>query len=251
MNGTDITPEKWQEWKTFVAERFGAALDEDRVEKFRLYLQALVEWNEKMNLVSFRAPEELLWRHFADSLASLVLIEKIAPTARRAADLGTGAGFPGIPLKLARPALSLTLVESITKKCAFLEHVAQRLSLEGLTVINDRAENLGQNSAHRRQYDLVLSRAVSKFSPNLEIALPLLRRGGIALIYKTESSAFGPEGLPSVERALKTLGGRLADTFCYLLPGEEQKYCILAFEKTDETPAQYPRRPGVPEKKSL
>lgn len=242
----------WDTWRAFIAERFGVTLAEKAVDDFKVYLRELEEWNLKMNLVSFHSPEEVLWRHFADSLAGFTLAGKCLPQGPwRAADLGTGAGFPGFAMKIADPSLSLTLVESITKKASFLEHMKETLAVSGLDVINERAEVLGQKKEYRESFDLVLSRAVSKFSPNLEIAIPFLRIGGIALIYKTERSLEGPEGLASVERAAQVLGARLKDRFCYSLPGADQNYCVLAFEKISVTPPPYPRRPGVPEKKPL
>lgn len=241
----------WQRWRQFVADTFLVQLDDNAMEAFKIHFRELADWNTRMNLVSIRSAGEVLWRHYADSLAVAGVIAKNDDGGRRVADLGTGAGFPGLPVAIARPDLSLTLVESITKKCTFIEHMVATLGLKNVRVVNQRAEELGQDRAFRAQFDTVLSRAVSKFSPNLEIALPLVKNGGRFLVYKTENSAFGAEGLPLVERALKTLGGTHEDTFSYDLPGADQRYCILTIRKSSATPAQYPRRPGVPEKKPL
>jgi 16S rRNA (guanine527-N7)-methyltransferase len=249
----EVSPEKWEQWRTFISDTFGTRLSDEAVEKFRIFLAELREWNEKFNLVSFRSSEEILYRHFADSLAGLEAIRRCTPGngPLRAADIGTGAGFPGLPLKIALPDTKLTLVESITKKCSFLEHMVQRLDMKDVTVINGRAEPLGQDAAHRAGYDVVLSRAVAKFSPHLEIAVPLAKKNGCVLIYKTEQSAYGDEGLRSVERALSLLGAALSEPVSYRLPGEERTYCILIFKKTHDTPPQYPRKTGLPEKKPL
>jgi 16S rRNA (guanine527-N7)-methyltransferase len=248
----NVTDETWNSWKNYLREQFAISLDDAALTKFKILLAELQEWNNKFNLVSFRSADEILWRHFADSLAAVPLIRKHGGTEiPRIADIGTGAGFPGIPVKIVLPASPLTLVESVTKKCTFIEHIAQMLQLPQVRVLNERVENIAQNREHREQYDVVLSRAVAKFSPNLEISLPLAKPQGTVLIYKTEQSAYGPEGLPSVEHALSLLKGRLADAIKYRIPGQEHGYVILAFAKSGPMPPQYPRRVGVPEKKPL
>ncbi len=248
-----IPDELWLQWREFVEKSFAILVSETQMEQFKTFLAALVEWNEKMNLVSFHSQEEILWRHFADSLAGAYMIRKYLPCPERTdvIDIGTGAGFPGIPVKIVLPDIRLTLLESITKKCAFMEEAINRLGFNNVSIVNDRAEVIGQTPAHRASYNAVLSRAVAKFSPNLEIAVPLARREGRAFIFKTESAATGPEGLPSVGKALATLKAAPDDRFCYTLPGTDHRYCILSFKKTSDTPPQYPRRVGIPEKKPL
>jgi 16S rRNA (guanine527-N7)-methyltransferase len=245
----DLPDERWQEWQAYLAATFGITIAPESVGRFKPLLAELAAWNEKINLVSFRSADEVLWRHFADSLAALKLCAD--PGTRRAADIGAGAGFPGLPIACVYPGISLDFIESITKKCGFIEHMIATLSLTRTRVLNERAELLGQDAAHRERYDLVFSRAVAKFSPNLEIALPLLKPGGHLLLYKTVASLDGPEGVGSVTNALAHLGGELAGRFDYRIPGQEHTYCILDFVKTKHTPAQFPRRPGVPEKKPL
>lgn len=248
MPAEAIAPAIWEQWARYIEHTFNVTLDDQARSRFRNYLDELERWNAGINLISVRSSEEILWRHFADSLAGL---KTIGDGPLTVIDLGTGAGFPGLPIKIARPSLTLSLVESITKKCGFLDHMIERLSLSGVTIYNDRAENLGQDPAHRGQYDIVLSRAVSKFSPNLEIALPLLEKGGKALLYKTEKFSLDPQEMKAADKALPLLGGTFAGKFCYRLPTEEQSYCVMQFEKTGSTPAHYPRRAGIPEKKPL
>jgi 16S rRNA (guanine527-N7)-methyltransferase len=167
------------------------------------------------------------------------------------ADVGTGSGMPGIPVKIAFPEIELTLIESITKKCNFLTNINNKLGFS-IKILNKRAEELGQNSAHRQQYNFVLSRAVNKFSPNLEISIPLLKIGGRFIVYKTKNSVESlKEGLPSVETALRLLGARLERTILYKLPEQQHEYCILIFIKHEDTPTQYPRKSGIPEKRPL
>jgi len=252
---TVITSETWQQWSSCLEAHYGVALSGDALRAFEIYCRELEIWNEKINLISVRSPDEILWRHYADSLAGIAAIDSYRREkntgALRVADIGSGAGFPGIPVKIVRPDIELTLVESITKKCAFLEHIVEQLALRNVTIVNDRAENLGHAAAHREQYDIVLSRAVSQFAPNLEIALPLVKIGGQALLYKTKKFADDPAAMQQGDRALTILGGRHGGRRCYRIPSGEQEYCILEFEKMAATPPAYPRRPGMPEKKPL
>jgi len=249
MEITEISAEVWGRWRDFLRDQLGVALDDVALRRFETFAGALIEWNAKMNLVSVRSAEEILWRHFADSLAAVKMIEKFAPPASLSvADIGSGAGLPGLPVKIARPAWRLTLVESITKKCSFIEHAREKTALEGVDIINNRVENVAHEADLRENFDVVLSRAVTKLSPNLELALPLLRTGGHALIFKTRATA---AEYPAAQNALDILKGRLTDTVYYDLPGSKESYAILCFEKTGSTPPDYPRRAGVPEKKPL
>jgi 16S rRNA (guanine527-N7)-methyltransferase len=251
-----ISSETWQNWTGYVREQFGVTLSEPMLRQFQQYLEELIAWNEKFNLVSFRSPDELLWRHCGDSLSGAKIIKeyrtgKPEGSALTVADIGTGAGFPGIPIKIVFPDIQLTLVESITKKCSFLEHSVKVLDLSHTAILNERAEIIGQEKGYRAKYDLALSRALSKPSANLEVTIPLLKMQGKALLYKTKKFVSTPEEMQTVERVAATLGARLAGTFCYHIPTEEQEYCVLVLDKVKETPPQYPRRVGVPEKKPM
>jgi len=228
----------------------------NRCEKFEIYFNELIEWNKKFNLIHYKSETDLLYRHFADSLYSAKAVLDAGKNIGgdniyKIADLGTGSGMPGIPVKIALPETKMTLVESITKKCSFLENANKKLSFD-MEILNKRAEEIGQDPKHRQKYDFVLSRAVSKFSPNLEISIPLLKIGGRFIVHKTKNSAqSAEEGLPSVENALKHLGAKLEKTEYYKIPEQELDYCVLVFKKYKDTPAQFPRKPGVPEKKPL
>ena len=249
---TDLKANIWQDFNKYVRDSFSFSLSENQINLFKIYLSELKEWNEKFNLVSFKTDEELIFRHFADSLSALKPLAKLNKPDMSIVDLGSGAGFPGIPLKIAMPEIQLTLVESIAKKCGFLENLVAKLSLNLTEVVNDRAENIGQNKIFREKFDAAVSRAFAKFSQNLEMALPLVKKGGRLLIYKTESSAFGKEeGVGSVEKALNILGGKLDEHFCYQLPGQALTYCLMVFEKINLSPKEYPRKVGVPDKKPL
>lgn len=221
-------------------------------EKFEIYFDELIEWNKMFNLISFKTESDLIYRHFCDSLYSAKAIKKIAAgSALKVADIGTGSGMPGIPVKIAIPDIKLTLVESITKKCNFLENANKKLGFD-IKILNQRAEEIGQSVNYRQKFDIVLSRAVSKFSPNLEISIPLLKVGGYFIVHKTKNSAESKEeGLASVENALRHLGAKLEQTIPYTLPEQTLDYCVLIFKKYKDTPAQFPRKPGTPEKKPL
>ena len=247
----NISQNVWDSFESYIRAEFGLALTPQQLELFKIYLNELRIWNEKFNLVSYKTEEEIVFRHFADSLSALKLIPKYLTKDFSLADIGTGAGFPGIPLKIAIPEIKLTLIESITKKCTFLENLVKKLSLKDTEILNDRAEIIGQNKKYREGFDLAVSRALFKFSPNLEVALPLVKLGGHLIVYKTEKSAFGEEGLNSVEKAFSILGGEFIDHFCYKLPKSELTYCLLVFEKTKSTPPEYPRKIGTPDKKPL
>lgn len=253
---SDISIQTWQEWIQYLSREFGIVLSEAAVSKFKTFLTEIEIWNNKFNLVSYENPREILWRHFADSLAGLNIINNYIGSRSLGeiiliADIGTGAGFPGIPIKILKPQSNLFLIESIKKKCVFLENVIQKLGFSNTHIINDRAENMGRLKENRNKHDIVLSRAVTKLSPNLETAFPLLKIGGLALIYKTERTSLDKEELQNSGAALKVLGGRLSETFYYQIPARANRYCIMVFEKISDTLAQFPRRPGIIEKRPL
>ncbi len=166
----------------------------------------------------------------------------------RVVDVGAGAGFPGLPLKIVRPQIQLTLLEATGKKTAFLEHVAAELKLSGTNVVNLRAEEAGQNSAHREQYDVVLARAVAHMPILAEYLLPLCKVGGRCIAMKGESAA---AEIALAENALRLLGGRFVENIPIQLPHVAETHHLVVIEKIAPTPHHYPRKPGVPSKKPL
>ncbi|MCL2335324.1 MAG: 16S rRNA (guanine(527)-N(7))-methyltransferase RsmG [Endomicrobia bacterium] len=244
--------ELFKNFRNFVTANILPDFSDEQRQKFEIYFDELIEWNKMFNLISFKTENDLIYRHFCDSLYGAKAIKSLTDkTDLKAADLGTGSGMPGIPVKIVIPQIKLTLVESIAKKCKFLENVDKKLGLN-MEILNKRAEEIGQNPAYRQKYDIVLSRAVSKFSPNLEISIPLLKVGGYFIVHKTKNSAESKEeGLPSVENALRHLGAKLEKIMPYRLPEQELDYCILIFKKYKDTPQQFPRNAGIPEKKPL
>jgi 16S rRNA (guanine527-N7)-methyltransferase len=210
------------------------------------YERELMDWNQKFNLTAIRDMEAIRTKHFLDSF-SCVLAWKANPPARLV-DVGTGAGFPGLPLKILYPNLRVTLVESVGKKAMFCQHIVRVLGLEGVDVLQARAESLGQDPKHREAYDWALARAVANMSVLSEFLLPLVKVSGTMLAQKGES---GPAEAQSAEGAMKLLGGRLKQVIQVNLPGVVDDRYLVLVEKTAATPPKFPRKPGVPAKQPL
>jgi 16S rRNA (guanine527-N7)-methyltransferase len=229
------------------AEEWGVSLSPEQVEAFGLYYRELVLWNERVNLTSVTDPEEVQVKHFLDSLACLEVLDTLAPEAK-CIDIGAGAGFPGLPLKMVRPGIRLTLLESVGKKVRFVEHMVRALGLGGVEVVEGRAEELGRHPDYREAFDVALARAVAQMAVLVEYALPLLRVGGLFVAQK------GAEVGEEVEFALpamKLLGGRLQELRSVNLPGVDDPRQLVVVEKVASTPDRYPRRPGIPSKRPL
>ena len=210
------------------------------------YEKELTEWNQKFNLTAIRDIDSIRTKHFLDSF-SCVLAWKASPPSYLI-DVGTGAGFPGIPLKILYPNLKLTLVESVGKKAMFCQHIVGVLGLEHVEVIQARAEDLGQDSRHRESYEWAVARAVANLNVLGEYLLPLVRVGGTALAQKGEN---GPAEAQSAEGAMKLLGGKLRQLIPVNLPGVADDRYLILVDKVAATPPKYPRKPGVPAKQPL
>ena len=195
------------------------------------YEKELIEWNQKFNLTAIRDSESIRTKHFLDSF-SCVLAWKASPP-EHLIDIGTGAGFPGIPLKILYPNLKLTLVESVGKKAMFCQHIVRVLGLEQVDVIQSRAEELGQNPRHREKYDWAVARAVANLSVLSEYLIPFVRVGGMALAQKGES---GPAEAQSAEKAMDLLGGKLKQLIPVNLPGVADDRYLVTIEKVAATP---------------
>ncbi len=210
------------------------------------YEKELIEWNQKFNLTAIRDSESIRIKHFLDSF-SCVLAWKASPPDRLI-DVGTGAGFPGLPLKILYPNLRLTLVESVGKKAMFCQHIVRVLGLEHVDVIQTRAESLGQSPQHREKYDWAVARAVANLNVLSEYLIPLVKVGGMALAQKGES---GPAEAQSAEKAMELLGGKLKQLVPVNLPGVADDRYLVLVEKVAATPPKYPRKPGIPMKLPL
>lgn len=210
------------------------------------YERELMDWNQKFNLTAIREMEAIRTKHFLDSFSCVLAWKANPPT--RLVDVGTGAGFPGLPLKILYPNLQLTLVESVGKKAMFCQHIVRVLGLDGVDVIQARAETLGQDPKHREVYDWAVARAVAQMNVLSEFLLPLVKVGGMMLAQKGES---GPAEAQSAEGAMNLLGGRLKQVMQVNLPGVADDRFLILVEKTAATPPKYPRKPGIPAKTPL
>lgn len=228
------------------AASFQLDLSETQLEQFRHYLQLLQEWNERLNLTAIRSAPEIELRHFLDSLSVATATGDL--NGKQLVDVGTGAGFPGLPLKILYPQLRLTLVESVQKKARFLEAVVAALELREVAIIPERAETIGHLPGHRRQYDWAVARAVAALPVLVEYLLPLCRTGGYALAQKGE----GASGeVKAARRAIQLLGGGEPELHPIQLPGRDETHYLVLIPKVAESPAAYPRSAGRPAKKPL
>jgi 16S rRNA (guanine527-N7)-methyltransferase len=232
----------------------GIPLDTLQLAQFELFYRELVAWNEQVNLTAITAYTEVQSKHFLDSLVALPLIaaavgDSVPPTrALRLLDVGTGAGFPGIPLKIAAPHLNVTLMDGTGKKITFLRETVTKLQVQAVEVVQGRAEEMGHDPNYRGQFDLVTARAVAALNTLVEYLLPLVRRGGLAVIYKGGSAS---QELADAHKAIALLGGetvRLAPVQVPFL--DEQRY-VLLIKKVKSTPDRFPRGQGLPRKKPL
>lgn len=214
---------------------------------FRVYAKELAEWNEKFNLTAIKTPAEVEIKHFADSVSCLLALRN-GNGSLRVIDVGTGAGFPGLPLKIMCPDLRLTLVESVGKKVTFLNHMVTALGFKDVQVIQGRAEELGQQPAHREKYDWAVARAVAEMRTLLEYLLPLAKKGGKVLAQKGESA---PVEAQAAEHAAQLLGGSLERIVPVELPSIVEPRYLVIFNKASATPQRYPRRTGLPSKEPL
>ncbi len=230
--------------RTFFREH-GFDLAAGQIAHFETYTRLLVAWNRRINLTAIRSREDILVKHFLDSLTCLRVMP--APIGR-VVDVGSGAGFPGLVLKIARPEIRLTLIESVGKKADFCRLVVQTLGLRDVEVVSARAEEIGQDPEHREQYDWAVARAVAGMPVLAEYLLPLVRVGGRMLAQK---GAGGMEEAERAESAIHTLGGRLARVERVRLPGVKDDRTLIVIQKVSPTPSRYPRRVGVPSKRPL
>lgn len=231
-------------------DMLGITLDAEQVAAFEHYATELTAWNERHNLTTIIDPQGILIKHFLDSLTCLLVVGRPGPEARarNLIDVGSGAGFPGLPLRIANPELRLSLVEATGKKCDFLRHMVRELKLDGVEVIQRRAEDIGRDPAHRGRYDWAVARAVARMPVLLEYLLPLVRSGGCCLAQKGETAHAETH---EAAHALAVLGGQVQQVLPVELPSVVETRHLVVIKKTSATPDTYPRRAGIPNKKPL
>jgi 16S rRNA (guanine527-N7)-methyltransferase len=225
---------------------FGVHLTGRQVVALMTFENELLAWNEKFNLTAIRDSEGIRTKHFLDSFSCILAWRENPP--RRLIDVGTGAGFPGIPLKILYPSMELTLVESVGKKANFCRHAVEVLKLEAVEVVTARAEEVGQDPARRESYDWAVARAVAHLPVLSEYLLPFVQVGGRMLAQKGSG---GPAEVHKSENAFRLLGGRMRSLLPVVLPGVAEERYLVVVDKVAATPPQYPRQPGFPSKKPL
>lgn len=227
-------------------EQLGITLSNEQVEAFTKYYQMLVEKNKVMNLTGITEWEEVVTKHFVDSVAIVKTMDM--KKDYRILDLGTGAGFPGIPLKIAFPHLEIVLLDSLNKRITWLQEVIEELGLEKITAVHGRAEDFAKDKGYREKFDLVVSRAVANLASLSEYCVPYVKKGGYFISYKSGNIS---EELITSEKAIKVLGGKLEHVEEFCLPGTDMSRSFVKIKKTIETPKKYPRSAGKPTKEPI
>lgn len=234
-------------------ETFYSLLDQQNINltdqqkfQFERYFELLVEWNQKINLTAITEKEEVYLKHFYDSIAPILqgLIEN---QEIKLLDIGAGAGFPSLPMKILYPQLDVTIIDSLNKRINFLQFLAEELDLEGVHFYHGRAEDFAQDKHFRAQFDIVTARAVARMQVLSELTIPYLKVGGKLLALKASNA---PEELTEAKNALNLLFSKVEDNISYTLPNGDPRY-ITIVEKKKETPNKYPRKAGMPNKRPL
>lgn len=229
-------------------KELGLEATEKQQSQFEQFTSLMLEWNEKINLTAITEPEDIVIKHYLDSLVPLIYREKYKLDFSKALDMGTGAGFPGMPLKIMLPEVFFTLADSLNKRITYLETVIAELGLHNVEAVHGRAEEMGQDRKHREQYSIVFSRAVAATSVLAEYCLPFVKVGGHFVALK------GPgveEELNAGKRAIKEMGGKTIGVEILELPLSHDPRTLVVIEKQTPTPMKYPRRAGLPAKKPI
>ncbi len=232
-----------QRYKEYL-NQFGVELDDKKVQQFYKFYEMLIEKNKVMNLTGITDYDEVVEKHFIDSLA----VGKVLKLEGKVIDIGTGAGFPGIPLKIAFPELELVLLDSLNKRIKFLDEVIDELKLEGITTIHGRAEDFAKDQEYREQFDYCVSRAVANLSTLSEYCLPFVRVGGGFISYKAGSVE---EELTASKNAVRILGGNIGKVEEFTLPDSKGERTFVEIKKINATHKKYPRKAGLPSKEPI
>jgi len=236
------------EFKELITQRFaarGIPVSEKQVGQFVIYAEFLLEYNEKVNLTAVKTPFDVVEKHFCDSLTALWLPQ--LKKGARCADIGTGAGFPGVPLAIMRPDLSMLLLDSLKKRLVFLDELAVKAEIPNISTFHSRSEDGGRNPELREKFDIALSRAVARLPVLCELNLPFVKMGGYMLAYKGPAAA---EEIPEATKAIQTLGGKF-ETFYHDQKDQDTRHGIIIIKKIHPTPLRFPRQAGKPEKEPI
>lgn len=223
---------------------FDIKINDEQIKSFEKYMNLLLEWNEKINLTAITQPEEVKLKHFVDSLTVLKYIND----DDKVIDIGTGAGFPGIPLKIMNKNTKITLLDSLNKRINFLNIVIEKLDLSNIQAIHGRAEEIARNKLYREKYDVAVSRAVANLSTLIEYMLPFVKIGGKCICMK---GANVNEELERAQNAIKELGGEIERVDNFYLSDNDNERNIIVIKKIKKTKSKYPRKAGTPSKEPL
>lgn len=236
--------EEFKKIMIFFGEKIDIKFTEEQLNQFYKYMNLLLEWNEKINLTAITDPNEVILKHFIDSLT----INKYIKENSTLADVGTGAGFPGIPLKILRPDLKITLVDSLNKRINFLNEVINKLNLVNIETVHSRIEDFGKDKKYRESFDFVTARAVANLAVLSEYLLPIAKVGGQCVCMKGSSVE---EELSNGKNAIKVLGGKIKNIDEFVLPDSDMSRNVIIIDKIKNTPNKYPRKAGIPVKEPL
>lgn len=236
--------EEFKKIMIFYGEKIDIKFTEEQLNQFYEYMNLLLEWNEKINLTAITDPNEVILKHFIDSLT----INKYIKENSTLADVGTGAGFPGIPLKIVRPDLKITLVDSLNKRINFLNEVINKLNLVNIETVHSRIEDFGKDKKYRESFDFVTARAVANLAVLSEYLLPIAKVGGQCVCMKGSSVE---EELSNGKNAIKVLGGNIKNIDEFVLPDSDMSRNVIIIDKIKNTPNKYPRKAGIPVKEPL
>ncbi len=239
-----MNQEEFKKLMNFYANKINIMFTEEQIIQFYKYMNLLIEWNKKINLTSIEEPQEIILKHFIDSLTINSYIED----NQTLVDVGTGAGFPGIPIKIYRPNVKIVLVDSLNKRINFLNEVIKELNLKDIETVHSRVEDFGKNSKYRESFDIVTARAVSNLAVLSEYLVPLTKIGGNCICMKGNEIE---EECNNAKNAIKILGGKISKIDTFKLPESNISRNIIVIQKTNKTPNKYPRKAGIPSKEPL
>lgn len=228
--------------------KFNIVLDDKKMDSFLKYYELLIEWNSFMNLTSITDFSEVMKKHFIDSISLVNAVPYLLKDSYQIIDVGSGAGFPGIPLKIIFPQLKVTLIDSLNKRIKFLNEVSNSLGLENMTIIHGRAEDLARPGKLREKYDFCISRAVSNLATLSEYCIPFVRKNGFFISYKSEQIS---EEYENAKNVIHILGGKLENQIHFFLPNSDIGRNLIVIKKIKPTPLKYPRKAGIPSKEPI